>query len=126
MSWRSSASRSGEIPRSPRRTSMGSPGTSRIIVKVTNINAKKVGSVSAARFRKNRNIQPPYKRAEQSPMELFRRILRLLFGYVHVLEFVGAERAYLVARNPLRMGSNTVEWAMFSHGTWAATIFWAS
>jgi hypothetical protein len=29
--------------------------------------------VSAARFRKNRNIQPPYKKAEQFPWEMFRR-----------------------------------------------------
>src|SRR5262245_16370306 len=37
------------MPRSPVRTSTGSPGTSRIAMNVTNISAKNVGSVSAMR-----------------------------------------------------------------------------
>src|SRR5262245_23639917 len=39
------------MPRSPRLTSMGSPGTRRISMKVMNIKATKVGSVIAARLR---------------------------------------------------------------------------
>ena len=43
---------SGSMPRSPLRTSIGSPGTSLIIRKVMNISAMKVGMVSARRLRK--------------------------------------------------------------------------
>ncbi|GGH07022.1 hypothetical protein GCM10007036_01620 [Alsobacter metallidurans] len=39
------------------RTSTGSPGTIRMATKVTNISAKKVGNVSAARFRRNLIIE---------------------------------------------------------------------
>ena len=56
------------MPRSPRRTSMGSPGTRRIIMKVTNISARKVGSVSAARFRRNRSMAAAAVKAIRPPL----------------------------------------------------------
>jgi hypothetical protein len=41
------------MPRSPRRTSIGSPGTRRMAKKVSAISAKKMGSVRMSRLAKN-------------------------------------------------------------------------
>src|SRR4051812_30465350 len=56
MAARSSAWRSGEIPRSPAISSTGSPGTSRISAKVSRVTPMKVGMIRLNRVRKKRNM----------------------------------------------------------------------
>src|SRR5262245_14035745 len=63
------------MPRSPTRTSTGSPGTSRMATKVTNISAKKVGIVSASRRQRNLSMEirrPGSNRAVTVARETYR------------------------------------------------------
>src|SRR5262245_37023889 len=80
------------MPRSPRRTSIGSPGTRRIIMNVTNISARKVGTVSASRRKRNRNMAFGYEEAGR-----FCRPASIpLFGDIDAVEFVASQGADLV------------------------------
>src|SRR5512135_2118207 len=84
------------MPRSPTRTSTGSPGTNRIATKVTNISATKVGTVSARRRSRKRSIgqaRVTWRPAQAgSSCRTGRSLLQ-----IHPVELVGAERALLEA-----------------------------
>src|SRR6185369_7079507 len=66
------------MPRSPTRTSTGSPGTSRIATNVTNISATKVGIVSAIRRRRYLSKCCAARLLEVDPVELGRAQRALL------------------------------------------------
>src|SRR6185503_10471862 len=85
------------MPRSPRRTSIGSPGTRRIIMNVTNISATKVGTVSANRRKRKRIMAFGYSEAGR----FGRPASGPLFGNVDAVELVASQGADLVARHLL-------------------------
>src|SRR6185295_562335 len=95
------------MPRSPTRTSTGSPGTRRIATKVTNISAMNVGIVSASRRSRYRSMGVGRRRHRRAPAEKLQRARRARartgkrLVHVHAVELVRAERALLVAGDAL-------------------------
>src|SRR5258705_10672631 len=99
----SSACRSGEMPRSPTRTSTGSPGTRRIRTKVSRMMPRKVGTTSPTRVRTKRIMgycAPKRRGGENTPSPPPGKTCVLLLD-VDAFEQVGAEGGDPVAKHRL-------------------------
>src|SRR5258708_18363704 len=93
------ASRSGRMPRSPMRTSMGSPGTRWINMKLRRVIPKKVGITKLMRVRTNLSMLKggrERRRARKTPARRLPRCRPPLLLQIDAVELMAPERAQAI------------------------------